>query len=107
MGARLESGFEVVADEVGLLDRMEHADLVLTGEGFLDAESFDGKVVGGVADMAAELSIPVLAVVGRCFDGAEERLDVVSLVERYGEEMAMGDTVHAITAAVAEHLAAP
>ena len=46
----LQSGFDVVADEVELYDRIEGADLVITGEGFLDAESFDGKVVGGVCD---------------------------------------------------------
>ena len=55
----------MVAEEIELFDRLEHADLVITGEGFLDAESFDGKTVGGVAGLAAQLDIPVLAVVGR------------------------------------------
>ena len=58
-----------------LFDRLEGADLVITGEGFLDAESFDGKVVGGVAALAAELGVPVLAVAGRCFDGVDERIE--------------------------------
>ena len=104
VGARLESGFEVVSDEVGLFDRMEDADLVITGEGFLDAESFDGKAVGGVAGLAAELDIPVLAVVGRCFDGADGRIEAISLVDEFGEERAMTDTAACITEAVLSRL---
>ena len=83
------SGFEVVAEEIELFDRMEHADLVITGEGFIDAESFDGKVVGGVVGLAAALGIPVLAIAGRCFDGVDERVDAVALVDRFGEERSM------------------
>ena len=104
-GARLESGFDVVADEVELLDRLEHADLVITGEGFLDAESFEGKVVGGVAAMAADLGIPVLAVAGRCFDGADALIDAVSLVDRFGEEQAMTEPLAGIEQVVARYLA--
>ena len=105
VGAILESGFDVVADELELFDRMEHADLVITGEGFMDAESFDGKVVGGVARMAAELDIPVLAVAGRCFDGADSRIDAVSLVERFGEARAMDEPLACIEAVIADRLA--
>jgi glycerate kinase len=105
VGARVESGFEVVADEVGLADRAEHAGLIITGEGFLDAESFDGKVVGGVHELATELGIPALAVVGQIFDGMQERMPAVSLVQRFGEERAMTDTVACVEAVVADHLA--
>jgi glycerate kinase len=107
VGARLLSGFDVVADETELADRLEHSQLVITGEGFLDEESFDGKVVGGVAALAADLSVPVLAVVGQVYDGADTRVPAVSLVERFGEERAMADTASCITAAVADRLAAP
>ena len=66
-------------------------DAVVTGEGFLDDESFDGKVVGGVLDAAAHLGVPVVAVVGECFDGAATRLPTVSLVEAFGADAAIGD----------------
>jgi glycerate kinase len=113
-GARLESGFEVVAEEVHLADAMEGADLVVTGEGFLDRESFDGKVVGGVVSYAASMDLPVLVVAGHA--EADEvaaplgalggRVEVVSLVDRFGEERALGDTLACIGAAVGEHLGA-
>jgi glycerate kinase len=109
IGATLMPGFELVADAVGLAERLEGADLVVTGEGFLDEQSFRGKVVGGVAELAADLGVPVLVVVGRVYggvDGAElPEVPVVSLVERFGEERAMHDTVACITEAVADHLA--
>ena len=106
VGATLLSGFDVVAEETELPDRMEHAQLVVTGEGFLDGESFDGKVVGGVAAMAAELAVPALAVVGQVYDGVDDRVPTVSLVDRFGEERAMNDTAACITEAVADWLAA-
>jgi glycerate kinase len=103
-GARLERGFDVVADEVELFDLLEHADLVVTGEGFLDAESFDGKTVGGVAEMAAQLGVPILAVAGDCYDGAEQRIDAISLVDRFGDERARADTLACIEEALLERL---
>lgn len=104
-GATLVDGFEVVAEEVGLDEKLEGADLVVTGEGFLDEASFEGKVVGGVADLAAELGVPVLAVVGRVYDEVHDRVPVVSLVERFGEDRALHDTAACVTEAVAAHLA--
>jgi glycerate 2-kinase len=104
IGAELESGFEVVADEVKLYERLERADLVITGEGFLDAESFDGKVVGGVCDLAKEAGVPVLAVVGQSFDDVDQRLETISLVQRFGTKRSIDDTVGCIERAVARRL---
>jgi glycerate 2-kinase len=112
-GATLAPGFEAVADEVGLPDAVEGADLVVTAEGFLDEQSFDGKVVGGVAELAASLGVPCVAVVGDVADelgdpgaGLAPGLEVVSLVARFGEDRARTDTLACIEAAVADVLAA-
>jgi glycerate kinase len=96
MGATLVEGFEVVADEADLYGRIEGADLVVTGEGFLDEQSFEGKVVGGVAGLAAEAGVPVVAIAGEVFDGADRRITAVSLVERFGVERSMTDTLRCI-----------
>ncbi len=106
IGAELVSGFEVVADEVDLYHRIEGADLVVTGEGFLDDESFEGKVVGGVASFASAAGVPVLALAGAIYDGAHERIDAVSLSERFGEERSMADPAGCVRDAVRERLAA-
>lgn len=92
VGAELVPGFDLVADRVGLDELVESADLVVTGEGFLDEESFDGKVVGGVADLAASFGVPVVAVVGEAFDRAAERVPTVSLVDHHGRERALSAT---------------
>ena len=58
IGARLEPGFDVVAEAVGLEAALDGADLVVTGEGKLDATSLEGKVVGGVLEWAADARRP-------------------------------------------------
>jgi glycerate kinase len=105
-GASLVSGFALVAEELELDAHLDGADLVVTAEGFLDEQSFEGKVVGGVASMAAEAGVPLVAVAGQVFDGVEDRIDAVSLVQRFGEERALGAPLECIEAVVAEVLAA-
>jgi glycerate kinase len=95
-GARLVSGFDLVADEIRLDERVEGADLVITAEGFLDAMSFEGKVVGGVAALAAALQVRAVAIAGQVFDDAGDRVEAISLVERFGEERARADTLTCI-----------
>ena len=103
-GARLVSGFDLVADEVDLYGCIEGSDLVVTAEGFLDAQSFEGKVVGGVAALAAAADVPVVAIAGEVFDGVEDRIEVVSLVERFGEHRARRETVACMEEVVVEVL---
>jgi len=106
VGARLVPGFDLVADEVDLYDHIEGADLVITAEGFLDAQSFEGKVVGGVAALAEQAGVAVVAIVGEVFDGMEERIEVVSLAHRFGEERARTDTAACIEEVASDLLAA-
>jgi glycerate 2-kinase len=105
-GAHLVPGVDLVGDELGLAGHVRHADLVVTGEGFLDQQSFDGKVVGGVAEMAAREGVPAVAVVGEVLDGVVPPIPVVSLVERFGHRRAMTETEACVEAAVDELLAA-
>ena len=88
LGGELVPGFDLVADELGLHDAVEGADLVITGEGHLDRQSFEGKVVGGVAGVAAEFGVPVGAIVGIADDDVRDRLPVIAIAEAYGLERA-------------------
>lgn len=63
LGARLRPGAARVAELVGLDEAVRGADLVVTGEGALDATSLSGKVVGTVLERVG--AVPVAAVVGR------------------------------------------
>jgi glycerate kinase len=108
VGAELVSGFDVVAEELDLDERLEAVDLVVTGEGFLDEESFAGKVVGGVAELAAERGVPVLAVVGEVVDPCPPLpggLEVVSLTHEVGAERSNADPCGAAAEVVLARLA--
>jgi glycerate kinase len=107
VGATIESGFELIATELDLAAAVETADLVVTGEGFVDEASFHGKVVGGVVELAAEYDVPVLVVAGEVFDGVGERCDAESLVRRFGQDRAVADTLACVTEVVAERLRHP
>ncbi len=111
IGATLVPGFELVADTIDLAARMEAADLVVTGEGFLDEQSFEGKSVGGVLELARELDVPALVVAGQILDGTVteelvggQAVTFVSLVEQFGEARAVADTATCVEEAVAHHL---
>ncbi len=106
VGAELVPGFEVVGEALGLFDALAEADLVITGEGFVDEGSFEGKVVGGVAEAAEELGVPVLVVAGQVFGDVADRVRCVSLVERFGDERSRTATAACLTDAVAEAVAA-
>lgn len=62
--AELRRGVEMVIDAVGLRGLVARADLVLTGEGRLDGQTVHGKTPHGVAGVAKEAGLPVLAVGG-------------------------------------------
>ncbi len=62
--AALRPGFDIVADAVRLRDRVGKADLVITGEGRLDASSLHGKVPMSVSALCKEMNKPCVALVG-------------------------------------------
>jgi glycerate kinase len=67
--ARLERGIEIVARETKLSEKMEGADLVITGEGKIDSQTAFGKTPFGVAQIAKEKNIPVIAIAGSLGEG--------------------------------------
>ena len=82
IGARLEPGFDVVAGVAGLEAVLDGADLVVTGEGRLDITSFEGKVVGGVLEWAADAGVAHRAVIaGQVTDAAREEAGVLGDVQ--------------------------
>lgn len=94
LGGELSPGFTFVADAVGLSAALAGVDLVITGEGRLDAESFHGKVVGGVAEAAEAHGVGVAAVVGTALVKAP--FPVAALDAEFGAARAFRDTIAAI-----------
>lgn len=77
--AKIRSGFEVVSESLELEEAIASADLVVTGEGSLDAQTLEGKAPAGVARLARKHNKPVIAFGGRIADAARlhEVFDVV------------------------------
>lgn len=96
LGGTLVPGFDLVADELDLHDAIRGADLVITGEGHLDAQSFEGKVVGGVQSLCREESVPVAAIVGIADDSVRDRIPTWSIADRFGAERALREPLWCI-----------
>jgi glycerate 2-kinase len=82
-GARLVSGAAYVLDAIGFDERMRAAAFVVTGEGRLDQQTLQGKIVAEVATRCRQGGVACHAVVGRnTLDPFEERiLDLASVTE--------------------------
>lgn len=68
---QLEPGVNLIITAVNLANRLENADLCLTGEGAIDAQSAFGKTAVGVGRLARSLDCPVMALAGSIGPGAE------------------------------------
>lgn len=62
--ARFRPGVELVAEVSGLAEALEGAGLAITGEGRLDEQSLHGKTPIGVARLALEAGVPLIALAG-------------------------------------------
>jgi glycerate kinase len=101
LGARREPGIALVQSAVGLEARLASADLVLTGEGTFDPSSLSGKVVSGVAGLAAEHAVPCVVLAGDVTVGRREAAaagvdSAWSLVEAVGRQRAFAEPAAAL-----------
>ena len=65
LGGSRQSGADVIAAHTGLEEAIAGADLIVTGEGRLDAQSLHGKVVGTLGRRAQRFGVPVLVLAGQ------------------------------------------
>ncbi|CAM3423984.1 glycerate kinase [Parendozoicomonas haliclonae] len=71
MGAELKPGIELVMEATALAEKIKGASLVITGEGRIDGQTAQGKTPVGVARIAKQENIPVIALAGAVGDGVE------------------------------------
>lgn len=99
LGATIERGVELVLEAVDFDERCRKADLVLTGEGALDAKSRMGKAAVAVAECAEKYDVPVIAVVGsrnEDFGSDSPFQQIVALEDHVPRDVAMRDPSMAI-----------
>ncbi len=82
LGARLTPGIDLLLDLVGFDTALAESDLVVTGEGSVDAQTLSGKAPLGVARRARAAGVPVLVLAGRVDldDAGRAALDALGVV---------------------------
>ncbi len=72
LGANLRRGIELIMDLTQIDAAMESSDLIITGEGQLDGQTLQGKLIHGICQRAKRYSVPVIALCGRLSASAEQ-----------------------------------
>ena len=85
-GAEVRRGFDEVAELLDLAETVARSNLIITGEGSLDAQTLEGKAPVGVAELARRFGKPCIAFGGRV-DPASRPL----LLEHFDEITALAD----------------
>ena len=70
LNGELESGISLILDVLKVEDAVKEANLVITGEGQLDAQTSMGKVPAGMAKLAKKYDLPTVAIAGALTDDA-------------------------------------
>jgi glycerate kinase len=81
LGAELGSGARIVAEAASLADRVRHCDIVITGEGRLDAQTAFGKAPQYVAEVAAASGKPAICLAGQVATDYDARSSPFAEVE--------------------------
>jgi len=99
--AKLVPGATLVADAIGLRDKLRGADWLVTGEGRLDAQTASGKAPAVAAALAREAGARVLAIAGSAADTNAPGFDaIISLAAEHGEARAMQETADCLRESV-------
>lgn len=69
--AKFASGIDIVLDVCGFEKELSNASLVITGEGRIDGQSINGKVLYGIGMRAKRHKVPVIAFGGAVMTDAE------------------------------------
>ncbi|SHE50456.1 glycerate kinase [Vibrio gazogenes] len=100
--ARLSPGIELVIEALDLAPEIARCDLVITGEGCLDAQSLNGKVPVGIARLAKRYGKPVIALAGSV-KATDQQLHEVGIDTAFGTVQAVM-TLDVALAQAAHHL---
>ena len=72
LNATLQEGVGIVMEQTGIEDEIKKADLVITGEGKVDEQTLQGKVIKGLADLCRKYKAPLAVVCGTLSISPEE-----------------------------------
>jgi glycerate 2-kinase len=64
LNASLKEGIKIVMEQTHFAEHLTNADLVLTGEGKIDQQTLQGKLIAGIVQAAKVHHVPVIALCG-------------------------------------------
>ena len=90
-GAKLQAGIDIVLEVTDFANRIQGSDLVITGEGRLDYQTAFGKTPAGVAKIAQQHNIPVIAIAGSVTEdiGKLYAIGIDAVVDIFHEPMSL------------------
>ncbi len=93
--AKLMSGIALIIDALQLDKHIKNADLVITGEGKIDAQTLYGKTISGLANVAKKHQKPLIAITGKIGDNIENIYDlgVTSIFSIVNQPMELDDSI--------------
>lgn len=102
LNARLRSGIDVVLDLINFEAHLEWADLLITGEGKIDNQTGNGKLIQGLCQQAARYDVPVIAFCG-ALEADEKTIAEIGLKAAYSINEP-GKSLREMLAGTAENL---
>lgn len=99
LNAELQSGIDLVLDVIDMEKYLPGTDFVMTGEGKLDSQTAMGKVPAGVAKLAKQKNIPVIALAGAVTEEAPKlnELGITSYLSIMNQPMTVDEAMDAET----------
>ncbi len=95
LGARLFKGIDLILSLTGFDNKIKGADFVFTGEGKIDEQTGQGKLIGGVVQHADAQNIPVIALCG-ALDLVPEKVNQLGLHAVFSIQSAPGTLQNAL-----------
>jgi len=98
--ASLRSGIDIVLDSIQFDTALKNADIVITGEGKVDAQSLMGKVISGIAKRCTQANVPLIVLAGEIDASAlrSHEHGVSALFSIMHGPMSLEDAMHTKTA---------
>ena len=96
LNAELKSGIDLILETLEIKKHIKNIDLIITGEGEIDKQTLQGKTILGIAALAKEYYVPVIAITGKIGDNIDEiyKLGITSIFSIVNKPMKLEEAIN-------------
>lgn len=96
LNAELKSGIDLILETLEIKKHIKNMDLIITGEGEIDKQTLQGKTILGIAALAKEYYVPVIAITGKIGDNIDEiyKLGITSIFSIVNKPMKLKEAIN-------------